>query len=54
LYSILLGSANLIADKALQKGRELKLAPLTVAVLGAGGLAPGCTNSRNRRKLLTH
>jgi uncharacterized protein GlcG (DUF336 family) len=37
LNSILLESANLIADKALQKGRELQLAPLTVIVLDAGG-----------------
>lgn len=29
--------ANLIATSALQKGRDLKLAPLTVAVLDAGG-----------------
>jgi uncharacterized protein GlcG (DUF336 family) len=39
LNSILLAPADLIADKALQKGRELKLAPLTVAVLDAGGQA---------------
>ena len=37
MNSILLESANLIADKALQKGRELKFAPLTVVVLDAGG-----------------
>jgi len=37
LNSISLEQANLIADKALQKGRELKFAPLTVAVLDAGG-----------------
>ncbi len=37
MNSILLEQANLIADKALQKGRELKFAPLTVAVLDAGG-----------------
>jgi uncharacterized protein GlcG (DUF336 family) len=37
LNSILLEQANLIADKALQKARELKFAPLTVAVLDAGG-----------------
>jgi len=37
LNSILLESADLIADKALQKGRELKFAPLTVVVLDAGG-----------------
>ena len=37
MNSISLEQANLIADKALQKGRELKFAPLTVAVLDAGG-----------------
>ena len=37
MHSIPLVSANLIADKALQKGRELKFAPLTVVVLDAGG-----------------
>src|SRR5450830_254635 len=37
MNSIPLESANLIADKALQKGRELKFAPLTVIVLDAGG-----------------
>lgn len=37
MNSILLEQANLIADKALQKGRELKFAPLTVAVLDSGG-----------------
>jgi len=37
--SILLDSANLIADMALQKGRELSFAPLTVVVLDAGGQA---------------
>ena len=37
MNSILLESADLIADKALQKGRELKFAPLTVVVLDAGG-----------------
>jgi uncharacterized protein GlcG (DUF336 family) len=37
LNSILLESADLIADKALQKGREMKFAPLTVIVLDAGG-----------------
>jgi uncharacterized protein GlcG (DUF336 family) len=37
LNSILLDTANLIADRALQKGRELKFAPLTVVVLDAGG-----------------
>jgi uncharacterized protein GlcG (DUF336 family) len=39
LNSIPLALADLIADKALQKGRELKLAPLTVVVLDAGGQA---------------
>jgi uncharacterized protein GlcG (DUF336 family) len=37
LNSILLEAADLIADKALQKGRELKFEPLTVIVLDAGG-----------------
>ena len=37
LQSILLEQANIIADAALSKGRELKFAPLTVAVLDAGG-----------------
>jgi uncharacterized protein GlcG (DUF336 family) len=37
LNFIPLASADLIADKALQKGRELKFAPLTVIVLDAGG-----------------
>ena len=35
--SMLLEQADLIADKALHKGRELKFAPLTVVVLDAGG-----------------
>ncbi len=35
--SMLLEQADVIADQALQKGRELKFAPLTVAVLDAGG-----------------
>ena len=35
--SMLLEQADLIAGKALQKGRELKFAPLTVVVLDAGG-----------------
>ncbi|HEY5291079.1 MAG TPA: heme-binding protein [Burkholderiales bacterium] len=34
---MLLDQANLITDRALQKGRELKFAPLTVVVLDAGG-----------------
>ncbi len=37
MNSLLLEQANLIADKALQKARELKFAPMTVAVLDAGG-----------------
>lgn len=32
-----LEQANLIADKALEKARELKFAPLTVVVLDGGG-----------------
>ena len=32
-----LSAANCIADKALEKGRELKFSPLTVVVLDAGG-----------------
>src|SRR5215469_3858210 len=32
-----LAAASLIVDKALEKGRELKLKPLTVVVLDAGG-----------------
>ena len=35
--SLKLQVSNLIADKALEKGRELGFAPLTVAVLDAGG-----------------
>lgn len=35
--SMLLELANTIAERALQKGRELKFAPLTVVVLDAGG-----------------
>ncbi len=37
MNSIPLESASLIADKALQKARELKFAPMTVIVLDAGG-----------------
>jgi uncharacterized protein GlcG (DUF336 family) len=37
LDTILLEQANVIADQALQKARELKFAPMTVAVLDAGG-----------------
>ena len=32
-----LAQASVIVDKALERGRELKLAPLTVVVLDAGG-----------------
>jgi uncharacterized protein GlcG (DUF336 family) len=32
-----LNVASLIVDKALERGRELALAPLTVVVLDAGG-----------------
>ena len=35
--TVTLAQATLIVDQALKKGRELKLAPLTVAVLDAGG-----------------
>ena len=35
--SITLAQASTIVDAALKKGREAKLAPLTVAVLDAGG-----------------
>jgi uncharacterized protein GlcG (DUF336 family) len=35
--SVSLQQASIIADEALKKGRALKLAPLTVAVLDAGG-----------------
>jgi uncharacterized protein GlcG (DUF336 family) len=37
LDTLLLEQANVIADQALQKARELKFAPMTVAVLDAGG-----------------
>lgn len=37
MQTLTLQAANLIADKALEKGRELNFAPLTVAVLDAGG-----------------
>jgi uncharacterized protein GlcG (DUF336 family) len=37
MNSISLEQADLIADEALQKGREMKMVPLTVAVLDAGG-----------------
>ena len=35
--SLTLGQATTIVESALKKGRELGLAPLTVAVLDAGG-----------------
>jgi uncharacterized protein GlcG (DUF336 family) len=31
------GQASVVVDKALEKGRELGLKPLTVVVLNAGG-----------------
>jgi len=37
MTSVTLGFADRLIDAALKKGRELKLAPLTVAVLDAGG-----------------
>ena len=37
MQSLNLNKANLIVDRSLEKGRELGLAPLTVAVLDAGG-----------------
>src|SRR5512136_1271748 len=37
MESLTLQVSNLIADKSLEKGRELGFAPLTVAVLDAGG-----------------
>jgi uncharacterized protein GlcG (DUF336 family) len=37
MQSLTLQVSNLIADKALEKGRELGFTPLTVAVLDAGG-----------------
>jgi uncharacterized protein GlcG (DUF336 family) len=37
MASLTLAQASAIVDSALQKGRELKLAPLTVIVLDAGG-----------------
>ena len=37
MNSLTLDAASLIVDKALEKGRELKFAPLTVVVLDAGG-----------------
>jgi uncharacterized protein GlcG (DUF336 family) len=35
--SLTLAQASIIVDKALEKGRELRFKPLTVAVLDAGG-----------------
>ena len=37
MSSVSLAQASIILDKALAKGRELKLHPLTVVVLDAGG-----------------
>ena len=37
MSSVTLAQASIIVDKALEKGRELKLHPLTVVVLDAGG-----------------
>lgn len=37
MSKLTLAAANVIVDKALEKGKELKLAPLTVVVLDAGG-----------------
>ena len=37
MKTLTLSAANCIADKALEKGRELKFHPLTVVVLDAGG-----------------
>jgi len=37
MKTLTLSAADMIVDKALEKGRELKLAPLTVIVLDAGG-----------------
>ena len=37
MRTLTLSAANCIADKALEKGKELKFAPLTVVVLDAGG-----------------
>ncbi len=36
-HALTLQVSNLIADRSLEKGRELGFAPLTVAVLDAGG-----------------
>ncbi len=37
MKTLTLSAADMIVDKALEKGRELNLAPLTVIVLDAGG-----------------
>src|SRR3954463_7525872 len=37
MATLTLDQASIIVDKALEKGRELKLQPLTVIVLDAGG-----------------
>ena len=37
MSALTLSEASVIVDKALEKGRELKLHPLTVVVLDAGG-----------------
>lgn len=37
MKALTLSVADMIVDKAMEKGRELKLAPLTVIVLDAGG-----------------
>jgi uncharacterized protein GlcG (DUF336 family) len=37
MATLTLAQASVIVDTALQKGRELKLSPLTVVVLDAGG-----------------
>ena len=39
MNALTLSAANVIVDKALEKGRELNFAPLTVIVLDAGGQA---------------
>jgi uncharacterized protein GlcG (DUF336 family) len=39
MNTLTLSVASLIADKALEKGRELNFAPLTIMVLDAGGHA---------------
>jgi uncharacterized protein GlcG (DUF336 family) len=37
MTALTLAQADVVVDAALQKGRELKLSPLTVAVLHPGG-----------------